>query len=62
MENQQAASIPRRKKAFRLIAVIAAGFALCAVMKSFVCGKTGAKCLCLGQSKGESCKARVETS
>jgi hypothetical protein len=48
MENQQEVSIPRRKKVLRLMAVMAAGFALCAVMKSFVCGRTGASCPLLG--------------
>jgi hypothetical protein len=53
MENQQKVSIPQRKKVLRLMAVMAAGFALCAVMKSSVCGRTGASCPCWGQSKGE---------
>jgi hypothetical protein len=46
MENQQKASIPQGKKVIRLIAAIAVGFALCAVMKSFVCGKIGVRCPC----------------
>jgi hypothetical protein len=46
MENQAEASIPRRNKVFLLIGVVAAGFALCAVMKTFVCEKTGARCPC----------------
>ncbi len=59
MTNQQVVSqvnqSPRRKKVYRLIAVVAAGFALCTVMKTFVCGKTGEGCPCHNQSEGESC-------
>jgi hypothetical protein len=50
MENQGESSRPRRSKIFLLIGAVAAGFALCAVMKTFVCGKTGMKCSCQGQS------------
>jgi hypothetical protein len=46
MDNQAEASITRRNKVFQLIGLVAAGFALCAVMKTFVCGKTGARCPC----------------
>jgi hypothetical protein len=41
MENQGEASIPQRKKVLLLIAVVVAGFALCAVMRTFVCKKAG---------------------
>jgi hypothetical protein len=46
MEKQQEASITRGKKVFWLVAVIAAGFTLCTVMKTIVCGKTGQSCSC----------------
>jgi len=46
MENQGQASNPRRNKVFLLIGVVAAGFALCAVMKTFVCGKKVEGCRC----------------
>jgi len=51
MKNQQETSISRGKKVFVLIAVVATGFTLCAVMKTFVCGKTGENCPYKKQSK-----------
>jgi hypothetical protein len=50
MTNQEIVSkesqSPRRKKVFLLIAVVAAGFALCTAIKPFVCGKSGGSCPC----------------
>jgi hypothetical protein len=46
MENQQEVSTTGFRKVIPLIVVIAAGVALCAVMKNFVCGKAGESCQC----------------
>jgi hypothetical protein len=46
MRNQGEASIPQRNKTFLLIGIVAAGFAFCAVMRTFVCKKTGENCPC----------------
>lgn len=45
-ENQS----PRKKKVVRIIAVVAAGFAICAAMKAFLSGKSGNGCPCLAAS------------
>jgi hypothetical protein len=54
MTNQEVISqedqSPRRKKVVGLIGVVAAGFALCAVMKTIVCWKLGDSCPCQGTS------------
>lgn len=52
MENQSEDFSSKRKKVILLFGVVAAGIALCAIMKNFICGKTGDICLCLGQSGG----------
>ena len=51
MESQQEASSLRLKKGFLLIALVAIGFALCAMMKTLVCGITGEICPCQKQPK-----------
>jgi hypothetical protein len=51
MENQGEASNTRWVKVFLLIGVVVAGFALCAVMKTFLCGNFGERCSCLEQFK-----------
>ena len=55
MENQQESSVSRGKKVFTFLVVIAAGFAICAVMKTFVCGNNGEKCSCLEHFKQVNC-------
>jgi hypothetical protein len=46
MDNQLEVSSTRRKKAFRLVAALAAGIVLCAVIKNLVCGKADENCPC----------------
>lgn len=49
-ENQS----PRGNKVLRLIGVVAAGFAIGTVMKTFVCGKFATSCPCHNQAEAES--------
>jgi hypothetical protein len=46
MENQGEDLSSKSKKVFLLFGAVAAGIALCAIMKNFFCGKTGERCLC----------------
>ena len=55
MTNQQSISTSRRKKVFGLVAVIAAGFALCTAMKALVCGKLGEGCPCQAEDDQAEC-------
>jgi hypothetical protein len=48
MENRAETSTSRGKKVFFLVVIIAVGLALCAGMKTFVCGKIGERCPCQG--------------
>ena len=64
MTNQQVvpqeSQSPRRKKVYHLIAVVAAGFALCMVMKTFVCGKFGDSCPCQATSDQTECECSAK--
>lgn len=42
----QESESPQRRKVFLLISIVAAGIALCTVMKSIVCDKFGDSCPC----------------